>query len=121
MKLGIFAAFLVLVAIVGFALEGTGNVAPAIVGVLAIFLLLELPGAWWMMRGGPVLPAGASIYAPPLVIFEVREYISWVTYCPCGDKEIQPFLMLYVYPFFAAVTGTIVLVCALTARRRPAE
>ena len=113
---------LIAIAVGGFMLSGFGEmIFFGFAGMIALVVLAELPGAWWMLRGGSALLAGLAIYALPLIIFETREYISWITYCPCGDKELQPFLMVFVYPFLVAVTGTFMLVSARIARPRPAE
>jgi hypothetical protein len=121
MKLGVLAIVLILVAIAGYLLSGYDNQLPAFAAIIALFLLAELPGARWMLRGGPRLAAALMIYGLPLIIFETVEYVRWKTYCPCGDKEIHPLMMSFVIPVLVALTGTLVLIASLVARRRLPE
>jgi len=113
---------LIAIATAGFMLEGFGEqIFFGIAAIIALIVLAELPGAWWMLRGGGALLAGVIIYALPLIIFETWTYATWLIYCPCGDKELHPFLMTYVYPFLIAVTGTFLLICSRAGRPKPAE
>ena len=116
MKLAALAVILFLVVIAGFELSGPGDIVPALIGSVALCLLLELPGAWLMVHGARRLRAALLIYGLPLLAFEIWEFRSWMLYCPCGDKEIQPLLMTFVIPILVVITGTLVLVPSLIAR-----
>jgi hypothetical protein len=106
------AALLALVVVVEFA-TAAEHEAP-LVGFLALLLLLELPAAWWRLRGGSAPGTWAVAIGPPLLLGSAFLLYSHLdNQRSCGDMcGIEGFIFLILL-VLVLVTGSIVAALAM--------